>query len=51
MRKLGTLGILLKAKEVGILERIRPDVERLRSQGFSISQPVVDAVLKQAGEE
>ena len=51
MRKLGTRGILLKAKEVGILERIRPDGERLRSQGFSISQPVVDAVLKQAGEE
>ena len=51
MRKLGTLGVLLKAKEVGILQRIRPDVERLRSQGFSISQPVVDAVLKQAGEE
>lgn len=48
--KIGTVGILLKAKQVGLLPQIRPDVERLRAQGFSISQRVVDAVLQQAGE-
>jgi predicted nucleic acid-binding protein len=48
--KIGTLGILLKAKQVGLLPQIRPDVERLRAQGFSISQRVVDAVLRQANE-
>ncbi|MCE7989734.1 MAG: DUF3368 domain-containing protein [Caldilinea sp. CFX5] len=31
------LGILLKAKQVGLLGPIRPEVERLRQQGFSIS--------------
>ena len=50
LRKIGTLGILLKAKEVGSLSVIRPDVERLRQQGFSLSQAVVDAVLQQANE-
>ena len=48
--KVGTVGILLKAKQVGLLSQIRPDVERLRVRGFSISQRVVDAVLRQAGE-
>ena len=41
---------LLKAKQAGLLAYIRPDVARLRQQGFSISQRVVDAVLQQAGE-
>ena len=50
LRKIGTLGILLKAKDVGSLSAIRPDIERLRQQGFSLSQAVVDAVLQQANE-
>lgn len=48
--KIGTLGILLKAKQVGLLTQIRPEVEQLRRQGFSLSQRVVDAVLHQANE-
>lgn len=51
MRKIGTVGILLKAKQIGLLPEIRPDLERLRSQGFSISQSVIDTVLAQAGEK
>lgn len=50
VQKIGTVGILLKAKQVGLLSAIRPDLELLRSQGFSISQMVIDAVLKQADE-
>lgn len=50
LRKIGTLGILLKAKEVGLLPVIRPEVEQLQQRGFSISQLVVDSVLRQAGE-
>ncbi len=48
--KIGTLGILLKAKQVGLLTAIRPEIEKLRQQGFSISQDVIDAVLQQANE-
>lgn len=50
IRKIGTLGVLLKAKQAGMLDTIRPDVERLRRQGFSVSQAVTDAVLAAAGE-
>ena len=48
--KIGTLGILLKAKEMGFIASIRKDLEQLREKGFSISQSVVDAVLEQAAE-
>ncbi len=50
MQKIGTIGILLKAKQVGLLPAIRPEIEKLRQQGFSISQSVIDAVLQQANE-
>lgn len=47
---IGTLGLLLKAKQAGFLPTLRPELEQLRQQGFSISQAVIDAVLKQAQE-
>ena len=48
--KIGTLGILLKAKQMGLLELIRPEIEKLQQQSFSMSQKVVEAVLREAGE-
>ncbi|KAA3662962.1 MAG: DUF3368 domain-containing protein [Chloroflexi bacterium] len=48
--KIGTVGILLKAKQVGLIPSIQTDLIHLRELGFSISQPVIDAVLKQANE-
>jgi predicted nucleic acid-binding protein len=50
LKKIGTAGILLKAKQVGLLPAVRPELEQLRQRGFSISQPVIDAVLRQASE-
>lgn len=50
VKKIGTLGILLKAKQLGLLPTIRPAIEMLHQQGFSLSQTVIDAVLEQAGE-
>ena len=50
LEKIGTLGILLKAKQAGLLGPIRPDVERLSQQGFSISASVIDAILTAADE-
>ncbi len=50
LKKIGTVGILLKAKQAGLLSVVEPEVRRLRQQGFSLSQTVVDAVLQQAGE-
>ena len=51
MPKIGTLGILLKAKQIGLLSTVQPEIARLRRFGFSISQAVVEAVLRQAGEQ
>ena len=50
LKKIGTLGILLKAKQEGLLPAIRPDLEKLQQQSFSISQDVIDAVLREANE-
>lgn len=50
LSKIGTVGILLKAKEAGLLPIIRPDLERLHRQGFRISRRVINAVLQQAKE-
>ena len=50
LNKIGTVGILLKAKQVGLLPALRPHLEQLHQQGFRLSQTVIDAVLQQAGE-
>jgi predicted nucleic acid-binding protein len=50
INKIGTLGILLKAKQLGLLSMIRSDIELLCQEGFTVSQEVVDAVLRYAGE-
>lgn len=50
IQKIGTVGILLKAKEEGLLSMIRTDLEILRQNSFSISQTVIDTVLDQAKE-
>lgn len=50
LNKIGTLGILLKAKQIGLLSVIKPEIERLHQQGFSLSQTVIDTILHQANE-
>lgn len=50
MPRLGTIGILVRAKDAGLLPAIRPELARLRDLGFTVSQVVVDIVLKQVGE-
>lgn len=50
LKKIGTVGILLKAKQVGLLPVIASDLERLHQQGFRISRTVINMVLKQANE-
>lgn len=50
INKIGTLGILIKAKEIGLLSFIKPELEKLQKNGFSLSQTVIESVLIQAGE-
>lgn len=48
--KIGTVGILLKAKQLGLVENLKSELENLQKSGFSISQLVIEEVLKMAGE-
>ena len=50
VRTIGTLGILLKAKELGLMQAVRPEVEKLRARGFRLSRHVYEDVLQMAGE-
>jgi len=49
-QKIGTLGILLKARQMGFLSALKPELELLRKNGFSLSQQVVEEVLRQVDE-
>ncbi|KAA0266602.1 MAG: DUF3368 domain-containing protein [Chloroflexi bacterium] len=48
--KIGTLGILLKAKQLGLIPTLKPEIENLQKSAFSISPLIVEEVLKIAGE-
>jgi predicted nucleic acid-binding protein len=48
--KIGTIGVLLKAKQIGLISNLKHEIEGLQKMGFAISQMAVDEVLKMAGE-
>ena len=48
--KIGTIGILLEAKQLGLIPKLKPEIENLQQTGFSISSSVVSEILKLAGE-
>ena len=46
----GTLGVLLMAKQAGLIEAVNPPLAALRQTDFRISARVLDEVLTRAGE-
>lgn len=50
IRLTGTAGVLLKAKQEGHLRAVAPLVEKLIQLGFRLSDTVIDAIFKLAGE-
>ena len=50
LRMTGTLGILLMAKEVGLIPAVRPVLDELRRTEFRISSKVYREILAKAGE-
>ena len=46
----GPAGILLQGKKEGLLDAVRPVLDELERNGFRLSDAVVEAVLKDAGE-
>ena len=50
LRLVGTLGVLLMAKEVGLIPAITPILDELRQTEFRVSDRVYQNVLAKAGE-
>jgi len=47
----GTVGVILKAKEVGLLSAVSPVISALREAGLWLSDALVADVLHQAKEK
>lgn len=45
-----TMGLLLAAHLRGEIPSIREEIERLQELGFRVAQPLVEAILREAGE-
>jgi predicted nucleic acid-binding protein len=48
---MGTLGLLVKAKEYGVISTIKPYIEKIQATDFRISPALVNLVLERAGEK
>jgi predicted nucleic acid-binding protein len=46
----GTLGVLIAAKRRGLLDNVRPILQRLRASGYFLSDAVLAEALRLAGE-
>ena len=46
----GTLGILIKARKSGLINQVRPYLEKLQTAGFRISTAIEDELLKLCDE-
>jgi hypothetical protein len=47
---IGTIGLLLAAKDRGLLAKIRPELDRLLTARFFMDQELYDRAITQAGE-
>ncbi len=50
LRVTGTLGILLRAKKLGLIKSLREELNKLKETGFRISKSLEEEVLKVANE-
>jgi len=46
----GTLGVINKAKEIGVIKKIRPYIEKLQKTDFRISENIIENLLKRNNE-
>ena len=50
IRRIGTLGILRRAKNVGLIQELRTYIQVLQINGIFMRQNLIDAVLRDVGE-
>ena len=46
----GTLGVINKAKQIGVLEEVRPIIEKLMETDFRISENIIEEILRKNNE-
>lgn len=46
----GILGVLIKAKQSGIISSVKNAITKIQSNGFYINENIIKLTLKQAGE-
>lgn len=51
LRKTGTIGVLLRAKRKGMIDRLRPELNSLRATSFWIDEALYRRVLAAVNEE
>jgi predicted nucleic acid-binding protein len=50
LRVIGTVGVLVLARERGLIPALAPLLEALRGSGYYLSEPLLRAALQRAGE-
>lgn len=50
LRYSGTFGLILRAKQVGIFESVKPILDKIRKTNFRFSEKIFDSILEQSGE-
>lgn len=50
LRYSGTFGLILGAKQIGILDSVKPILEKIKSTNFRFNEKLFEKVLEQAGE-
>lgn len=46
----GTLGVLIRSKKEGYIEKVKPVLDSLIADGFFISEEIFEYVITEAGE-
>ena len=46
----GTLGVIHKARQIGVLEKVKPIIEKLQSTNFRISENIIEELLRKNNE-
>jgi predicted nucleic acid-binding protein len=50
MRYSGTFGLILKARQSGIIESVKPILDKIKKTNFRFSNKLFELILEQAGE-
>jgi predicted nucleic acid-binding protein len=50
LRYSGTFGLILKAKQIGIIQSVKPILAKIKETNFRFSEKLFELILEQAGE-